>query len=95
MSDGPIKRDREAFARRPPVSTNAKTSLHLSEGPGGGTRAYCGHRGGTLTRVLADVTCSVCTAAWNADCADADAKGATRDLGRELEGRHGCLSGSR
>jgi hypothetical protein len=86
MSDGPIKRDREAFARRAPVSTNAKTSLHFSEGPHNGTRAYCGHRGGTLTRVLADVTCSVCLAAWNADCADADANGTPRDLGRVLGG---------
>lgn len=66
MSEGPIKRAREAFGKRPPASTNAKSSVHLWEGPGV-ARGYCGHRTSNLTTVFSEVECSACIAAFEAD----------------------------
>lgn len=69
MSEGPIKREREAWlpAR---VTTNPKTSMHaVDESQPRFDRSYCGRKVGyqATTMVHSQVTCSECLAALRAD----------------------------
>jgi hypothetical protein len=67
MSEGPIKRERDAW-KPPVVSTGtARTTIHAYGGP---MRAYCGRKGGVTGAIIGtfeQVTCSDCLAAQEAD----------------------------
>lgn len=65
MSEGPIKREREAFGKRDRVSTTDKARVCM-RGPA--PKGYCGRGSAkTLAAVWADVTCEDCRAAGRAD----------------------------
>jgi len=71
VSAGPIRREREAFGKRPPVSTTAKdrvcaagTGLNATLGHG-----YCGRGSAPTVDDWSDVTCADCHAARRADAA--------------------------
>lgn len=62
MSEGPIKRGRDAW-KPPVVSTTAKDRVCLNvEG-----RSYCGRKNKNTTAVWAHCTCADCHAARRAD----------------------------
>ena len=64
MSEGPIKREREAY--KPPIvsTTNAARVCIRAMGTG---RALCGRRSAPLTDEWAKTTCADCVAAARAD----------------------------
>lgn len=69
MSEGPIKQWRDSF-KTPRVSTSPSTAVH---GMLDYRRAYCGRRGVKLVNDWAEVTCTDCRAARDADLREAGA----------------------
>lgn len=67
VSAGPIRAEREAFGKRPPVSTT--DAARVCKATDRRDRGYCGReaKGAKVTAEWVDVVCSDCEAAHRAD----------------------------